>query len=143
MAGVISGCSDPADKVTKAPTSAPRESAQPSITGKSYAIQPESTIGFVGKYPTATFTTIDIKSSDLQKTVTGNLDLHGVTKSITFPADIQVAGNAVMVKAEFAINRKDFNINYAGKADDLIRDNVILKLDIKAASSELQARKAE
>ena len=64
--------------------------------------------------------------------MTGNLDLHGVTKSISFPADIQISDNEVAVKAEFAINRKDFNINYPGRPNDLIRDNVVIKLDLKA-----------
>ena len=86
----------------------------------------------VAKFPTSTFTLTSVETSSAQKTVTGNLDLHGVTKSITFPADVQIAADAVTVKAEFAINRKDFNINFPGKPNDLIRDNVVLKLDLKA-----------
>jgi len=34
--------------------------------------------------------------------------------------------------ADDTINRKEFNISYAGKADDLIRDNVVIKLDLRA-----------
>ena len=37
-----------------------------------------------------------------------------------------------MVTAEFSINRKDFKVVYAGKPDDLIRDDVVLKLTLKA-----------
>lgn len=88
------------------------------------------------KFPVSTFTVTGIEPSGAQQKVTGNLDLHGVTKSISFPADIQIAGDAVTVKAEFAINRKDFNINYPGKPNDLIRDNVVLKLDLKATPGE-------
>jgi len=62
----------------------------------------------------------------------GNLDLHGVKKSVSFPAEIQASPKALSVKAEFAINRRDFNINYPGMPNDLIRDQVVLKLDIKA-----------
>jgi polyisoprenoid-binding protein YceI len=87
----------------------------------------------VEMYPTATFTLTGVQPGGAQPTMTGNLALHGVTNSISFPADIQVAEEAVSVKAEFAINRKDFNINYPGKTDDLIRDNVVLKLDVTAA----------
>jgi polyisoprenoid-binding protein YceI len=90
----------------------------------------------VPKFPTATFTVTGIEANSTNKTVTGNLELHGVTKSISFPADIQVADDAVTVKAEFAINRREFNINYAGRANDLVRDNVVLKLDIKATPGE-------
>ena len=65
--------------------------------------------------------------------VTGNFDLHGIKKSITFPATIQVAPDSVSVNAEFAINRKDFALLYPGKADDLIRDGVVIKLTVKVA----------
>lgn len=86
----------------------------------------------VQQFPVATFTATGIEQSGAPQRVTGNLDLHGVTKSVEFPANIQVASDAVTVKAEFAINRRDFNINYPGRPNDLIRDNVVLKLDIKA-----------
>ena len=52
--------------------------------------------------------------------------------SITFPAVIKVSPAEVAVNAEFAINRKDFGIVYAGKADDLIRDDVVIRLDLKS-----------
>lgn len=89
----------------------------------------------VAKYPKATFTSTEIKSGGekgASHTVTGTLDLHGVKKTITFPATINVAADPVSVTSEFAINRKDFGIVYAGKADDLIRDEVVLKLAVKA-----------
>ncbi len=87
----------------------------------------------VVKYPKATFvsTKIEPGNGGATQSVTGNLDLHGVRKSITFPATIQVAPDSVAVNAEFAINRKDFGIVYAGKADDLIRDGVVIKLTLK------------
>jgi len=88
------------------------------------------------KFATSTFTVTSIEPEGAQHKVTGNLDLHGVTKSISFPATVQIADDAVTVKAEFAINRKDFNINYPGRPNDLIRDNVVLKLDIKATPGE-------
>ncbi len=88
----------------------------------------------VAKYPKATFvsTKIEPGNSGAPQTVTGNFELHGVKKSITFPATIQLAPDSVSVTAEFSINRKDFGIVYAGKADDLIRDGVVIKLTIKA-----------
>ena len=89
----------------------------------------------VAKYPKANFTSTKIEpatAGGATHTVTGNLDLHGVKKTVSFPATIQVAADAVTVNAEFAINRKDFSINYAGKADDLVRDEVVMKLTVKA-----------
>ena len=85
----------------------------------------------VAKYPKASFTSTKIEPAGATHKVTGNLDLHGVKKSITFPATIQLAADTVSVNAEFSINRKDFGIVYAGKADDLIRDGVVIKLMLK------------
>jgi polyisoprenoid-binding protein YceI len=90
----------------------------------------------VAKYPKATFKATKIVP-DTEKgagnyMVTGDLTLRGVTKSVTFPAKIAVSDGNVAVNAEFSINRKDFNILYAGKADDLIRDDVVIKLDLEA-----------
>jgi len=89
----------------------------------------------VAKYPTATFVSTAIKSGGdkgASHTVTGNLTMHGVTKSVTFPATISASGNAINVDANFSLNRKDFNLNYAGPANNLIRDDVVLTLKINA-----------
>lgn len=89
----------------------------------------------VAKYPKASFVSTSI-SPDSAKggdnyTVVGDLELRGVRKSVTFPATIVVTPTDVSVNSEFSINRKDFGIVYAGKADDLIRDDVVIKLDLK------------
>lgn len=89
----------------------------------------------VGKYPTVKFVSTSIKAGGeggATHTVTGNLELHGVTKSISFPATIKLAGESVDVDAEFSINRKDFGVVYAGMPDDLIRDQVLIKLSVRA-----------
>ncbi|CAN90319.1 MULTISPECIES: YceI family protein [Sorangium] len=89
----------------------------------------------VEKYPKATFTSTEIKAGGEKgatHTITGELDLHGVKKTITFPATITEGADAVSGSAEFVINRKDFGIVYPGKQDDLIRDDVLLKLSLKA-----------
>ena len=87
----------------------------------------------VAKYPKATFvsTKIEPASAGATHQVTGNFELHGVKKSITFPATIQVTPDSVTVDAEFSINRKDFGVVFQNKTDDLIRDNVVIKLTIK------------
>jgi hypothetical protein len=43
-----------------------------------------------------------------------------------------VTPDTATVDSSFSINRKDFGINYAGAADNLIRDNVVLTLRIRA-----------
>jgi len=56
----------------------------------------------------------------------------GITKTVTFPATISLACDTANVDAEFAINRRDFSLNYPGKPNDLIRDDVVIKLTIRA-----------
>jgi len=90
----------------------------------------------VEHFPKAAFASTSIKKAAPADKgthiVTGNLTLHGVTKSITFPATIKSGPSGVDVDTEFAINRKDFNMVYPGKADDLIRDDVVIKLAVRA-----------
>lgn len=86
----------------------------------------------VAKFPKATFTSTKIEAvSGGQYNVTGNFELHGIKKSITFPATIQLAPDSFTVNAEFSINRQDFGLVYPNKADDLIRDGVVIKLTVK------------
>ena len=90
----------------------------------------------VEHFPKATFASTSVKAGGADgkgtHTVEGNLTLHGVTKGITFPATIKAGASGVDVDAEFTINRKDFNMVYPGKADDLIRDGVVIKLTVRA-----------
>lgn len=92
----------------------------------------------VERFPTATFVSTAITKGGAEgatHTVTGNLELHGVKKSISFPANIAVKGDHVSIDSEFAINRKDFGIVYPGMPDDLIQDDVLIKLKIHPKKS--------
>lgn len=87
----------------------------------------------VAKHPQTTFKVTGFeKAGDSTYKVAGNLTLHGVTKNITFPVNFAKAADSVKLNAEFDINRNDFDITYPGKTDDLIREEVILKLDLEA-----------
>lgn len=91
-------------------------------------------------HPTASFTSTGIAANgDGSYTVSGNLDLHGVTKQISFPATIALTDDGFTANAEFSIKRFDFGIEYAGKADDLIRDDVLIKLDLRSATADAAA----
>jgi polyisoprenoid-binding protein YceI len=87
----------------------------------------------VEAHPQVKFKSTEIVREDEGYSVTGNLDLHGVKKSITFPATIVVDDGGVRAQAEFFIQRFDFGIEYKGKADDLIRDEVVIQFDFRAA----------
>jgi polyisoprenoid-binding protein YceI len=65
----------------------------------------------VEKFPTATFVITKVAGNQ----VTGNLTVKGITKSITFPAEIAVKGGKVTAKANITIDRTDFNIRYGSK----------------------------
>lgn len=87
------------------------------------------------KFPKATFVSTAIKAGGEKGAthmVTGDLDLRGTKKSITFPVTIAITPDAVTGTAEFSINRKDFGIVIEGKKDDLIRDDVLMKITLKA-----------
>jgi polyisoprenoid-binding protein YceI len=87
----------------------------------------------VAKFPQTTFDVTGIKKeSDSAYTVSGNFKLHGVEKNISFPATVSQDGETVKIAATFDIKRKDFGIVYEGKADDLIRDEVVIRLDLVA-----------
>jgi polyisoprenoid-binding protein YceI len=90
----------------------------------------------VAKFPTATFDSTAIAAggaAGATHTITGNLTLHGVTKSISFPATVTVDPSKVSAKATFTISRKDFGVVYPGMPNDLIKDDVSVKLTIEAA----------
>lgn len=92
----------------------------------------------VEKFPTATFQSTSItEKPDGQNThvIEGTLDLRGVAKTISFPAKITVEKGQASGKAEFTINRKDFGILYAGMPDDLIKDEVLLEIDLRIPRS--------
>ena len=86
-------------------------------------------------HPTASFASTGIVAKAGEAStheVTGKLTIKGIEQVITFPATIALENGKVKAKAEFSINRKDFNIMYKGKPDDLVRDDVLLKLDFKS-----------
>lgn len=97
----------------------------------------------VAKYPTSTFETLTVEPKGTNVTVTGNLTLHGVTKQISFPAQVEITDNGVNVAAEFFLNRSDFEMKYSGKADDLIRQEVVLKLKLRAAPGKADFQTVE
>jgi polyisoprenoid-binding protein YceI len=87
----------------------------------------------VERYPQAEFNSTAIvaeTAAGSTHAITGNLQLHGVTKQITFPATVSMDAGSVNGAAEFTINRKDFGIEYPGRADDLIKDEVLLQIEL-------------
>ncbi len=94
----------------------------------------------VAKFTSIKFTSTKVEAAagpnGATHTITGNLDLHGVTKTISFPAKVAITPDAINATSEFQINRQDFGLKYPGKPDDLIKDNAVVKLDVKAVKAK-------
>ena len=90
----------------------------------------------VAKYPKATFTSTSLTEAPAGSPpgtthlLKGTLDLHGVEKEVTIPVKAEQTAEGVRTTSEFTINRHDWGISYRGMADDLIKDNVLIKLDL-------------
>ena len=90
----------------------------------------------VAKYPKATFTSTSLEAAPAGSpagtthVLRGTLDLHGVQKEVTIPVKAEQTADGVHATSEFTINRHDWGISYKGMADDLIKDNVLIKLDL-------------
>ena len=87
----------------------------------------------VERYPKATFVSSSIAEAAAGTTthmVKGTLNMHGVEKEVTIPVKTTVSGDGIHTQSEFTINRHDWGISYKGMADDLIKDNVVIRLDL-------------
>lgn len=94
----------------------------------------------VEKHPTSSFksTKVEPIEGDAPKIgeeaathkITGEMDLRGVKKTISFPAVVKSEGDAITANTNFTLKRFDFGINYKGKADDLIKEEVLMKIDL-------------
>ncbi|MFD0962732.1 YceI family protein [Pseudofulvibacter geojedonensis] len=92
------------------------------------------------KYSNATFEITNVEGNK----ITGNLNLKGITKSISFDAIITHSEDLVQVSSnKFTIDRTLWGIEYnSGKIADpaelgdyLIKDDVEIKIDVKASKS--------
>ncbi|MCB0735701.1 MAG: YceI family protein, partial [Bacteroidetes bacterium] len=77
----------------------------------------------VDSFPTATFEVVSVNGN----TITGNLTIKGITKSIEIPADVQIAENRLTASSSFTINRNDWGITWGSAAQpiDFLKDNLI------------------
>ena len=74
-----------------------------------------------------------LESGDYNSEISGNLNFRGVPKNITFKANVTTDENGVTIKSEeFAINRKDFGITFTGAGGSIIKDEVLLQVDLTA-----------
>ena len=104
------------------------------------------------KYPEITFETkslANVKTQDNVTTadVTGTFSLHGVSKEITAPVKFtylkdklgarvpNAKGDLLVIRANFTINREDFNIE-KGQYEDKVANEIDLSLSIAGAYAQ-------
>ncbi|MEX2016140.1 MAG: YceI family protein [Candidatus Hydrogenedentales bacterium] len=88
------------------------------------------------QHPTATFESTQITRTNDNYEVTGNFTLRGVAKGITFPAEIAVEDDTLTARAEFTVNRKEWQVGQGWKEDAIIKDDVLIELDVVAKAAE-------
>jgi polyisoprenoid-binding protein YceI len=102
----------------------------------------------VAKFPTASFEIVSVSeiaegaapAEGAIKTthqVTGNLTMKGITKSISFPAEIVKTESSVKaITPPFSINRTEWGVNYGSKSifaelkDKFINDEIVIVLNL-------------
>jgi len=82
----------------------------------------------VREHPEAEFKTTSI-AGDGSVTVTGDMTLLGVTKSISFPAEVKTADGMTELSAEFEIDRTEFGMDYSVES---IEKTVVMTITVKA-----------
>ncbi len=86
-----------------------------------------------GRYPTAEFSAHGAKpGSDGKYILEGRLTLKGVTKPVSLPFSIDIAGGMAAVKAATTINRLDFGVGPESVAGLAVDKEVKLTIDLTA-----------
>jgi polyisoprenoid-binding protein YceI len=66
----------------------------------------------VERFPTVAFQSLRIEAAGRRATVVGRLTLHGVTREIAVPIDVQITSTALVASGEFIVNRGEYGMNY-------------------------------
>ena len=93
----------------------------------------------ISKYPSSTFklkkaTRLDVPEGQVNYTIVGDLTMHGITKSIEFPATVIFGKKKVSATGAITIDRTEWDVKYnSGNyfkelGDKLIEDKIELKM---------------
>lgn len=88
----------------------------------------------VETYPTSEFVITKVEGN----TISGNLTIKGITKEISFPANVNVTDNGLTATAEFTINRADWQVKYGSATffdnlgDKVISNDINYKINLVA-----------
>ena len=93
----------------------------------------------VGTYPTSSLNITGVEAGENgMVNVTADLQIKAITKSISFPAKVAVSEGGVDAKAEFTINRAEWEVKYGSGSffddlgDAIISDDISYKVNLHA-----------
>lgn len=93
------------------------------------------------KYPKATFKGKVSNAGDVnwskdgtyKVSVTGDLTIHGVTKTVTVPGTVTVKGSSATATAKFSVKLADYNITIPGVVASKVAQNATIIVDAAMA----------
>ncbi|MBD1428009.1 YceI family protein [Sphingobacterium litopenaei] len=93
----------------------------------------------VEKFPTGTFVITSVKTEKTTAQVSGKMTIKGITKDLSFPAEITYGKDVVVAKATgVKVNRTLFDVKYrsgsifSGLGDGAIEDDFVLDITLVA-----------
>ena len=104
----------------------------------------------VEKFPTLSFKSTKVEGSGNELQVTGDLTIHGVTKSVTIPVEFLGSmatpmGTRAGFATEFTIDRKDYGITWNRALDQggaILGDEVTIEINVEAVQQEAAEEQA-
>jgi len=91
------------------------------------------------KFPKSTFKGKIVNLSDVnfskpglyKVTVTGDLTIHGVTKNISEPGEVEITANGVNARSKFIIVPEDYNIEIPSVVRENIAKEITVTVEVK------------
>jgi polyisoprenoid-binding protein YceI len=95
----------------------------------------------IGKFPFSSIEITKVTSiNDVDKEITGNLTIKGITHPVTFQIKMEVMGGIVKASGKLIINRTKWYIHYkSGDLNDLLANNTIsesIEFDMKIVAKK-------
>lgn len=85
--------------------------------------------GFKGKIER--FDQIDLKADgEHEVNVSGELTIHGVTKSVSLPGILEIKGGKIQAKSDFSVKPADYNISIPELVKEQIAKNIEVHVNV-------------
>lgn len=84
----------------------------------------------VTRFPQITFTSRRVAPAEGKILVTGDLVLHGMTREVAVPVELELSAGALRARGEFAVRMSDYGMTYRSWFNPL-RDEVRILFDLR------------